>query len=191
MLSLLITTGACASSGAVSPAATTAVKVSPSPSFDVATTRRTLAEALSHFKKPLLMPIDRVNPESLKNQFYLVRGDHLHEAVDISAPRGTPVKAISDGRIARLFKSKAGGITIYQLDATGKYIFYYAHLERYADLLEKDQIVKRGDIIGYVGTSGNAPPDHPHLHFSITRVENPSRYWQGIPIDPYELFKQR
>lgn len=185
MLSLIITVTAS------SVWVENAIGTTLAPSVDEATSRRVLAEALAHFKEPLLMPIDNVDPSTVKEHFLLKRGDHLHEAVDISAPRNTPVRAVSDGKIARLFNSKPGGITIYQLDASGKYVFYYAHLERYADKLEKGKVVKKGDVIGYVGTSGNAPPNHPHLHFSISLIENPSRYWTGIPIDPYELFKIR
>ncbi len=146
-----------------------------------------MTEALFNLKGRLLMPIEGTDPESLKGQFSLSRGSHIHEAVDISAPRNTPIRAVADGKIARLFESKPGGNTIYQLDPTNKYIYYYAHLERYADHLVKDQVLKQGQVIGYVGTSGNAPPDHPHLHFSISRIDSPDRYWRGIPVDPYEF----
>jgi hypothetical protein len=94
-----------------------------------------------------------------------------------------------DGRVAKLFLSKPGGLTIYQFDPTSTYAYYYAHLERYADGLKDGDRVERGDVIGYVGTSGNAPPDTPHLHFAIFKLTDAKRWWQGVAIDPYPVLK--
>src|SRR6185503_11366085 len=113
----------------------------------------------------LRVPIDGLDVETLKGGFTEHRsgaGGHSHEAVDILAPRNTPVHAVEDGTIAKLFLSKAGGITLYQFDPTEHFVYYYAHLERYADGVREGQPVKSGDVIGYVGTSGNAPPGTPH-----------------------------
>jgi murein DD-endopeptidase MepM/ murein hydrolase activator NlpD len=134
------------------------------------------------------LPIDGVDPDSFKGQFAERRGERAHEAIDILAPRNTPVHAVADGTIAKLFFSKAGGTTIYQFDPKGDLCFYYAHLERYADGLHEGQQVSRGDVIGYVGTSGNAPPDTPHLHFAVFRLNADRHWWQGQPLDPYLLF---
>jgi murein DD-endopeptidase MepM/ murein hydrolase activator NlpD len=134
------------------------------------------------------VPIDGVRYESFKGGFAEKRSGHMHEAVDILAPRNTPVKAAEDGTIAKLFVSKAGGITIYQFDRDAKLCFYYAHLERYADNLKEGLAVSRGDVIGYVGTTGNAPPNTPHLHFAIFEVGPDRRWWQGQALDPYHAF---
>ena len=139
--------------------------------------------------RDLLLPVVGVRPEQLTRQFNDPRGGRRHEAIDILAPRGTPVLAVEDGRVARLFVSRAGGITIYQFDPTEQFCYYYAHLDRYADgLREKDQ-VRRGQVIGYVGTTGNAPPNTPHLHFAIFRLNAEKRWWEGTPIDPYDLLR--
>ncbi len=139
--------------------------------------------------KNLLFPIQGVNPESVKGSFFEIRGDELHHAVDIAAPRNTPVLAAGDGKIGRLWLSKAGGNTIYEIDPTGKYSYYYAHLERYATGLKDGAPLKKGQIIAFVGTSGDAPKDCPHLHFSISKLATPGVWWPGGAIDPYEIFK--
>jgi murein DD-endopeptidase MepM/ murein hydrolase activator NlpD len=131
-----------------------------------------------------------VTPDQLTRSFDDVRGaTRRHEAIDILAPRNTPVLAVEDGTIARLFQSKAGGITIYQFDPTGRYCYYYAHLDRYADDLREGQAVRKGQVIGYVGTTGNAPKDTPHLHFAVFRLTADKRWWEGTPIDPYDVLR--
>jgi murein DD-endopeptidase MepM/ murein hydrolase activator NlpD len=99
------------------------------------------------------------------------------------------VLAVDDGTIAKLFLSKPGGITIYQFDATSSYAYYYAHLSRYAEGLQERAAVARGQVIGYVGTTGNAPPETPHLHFAIFQLTEQKRWWQGTAIDPYPLLR--
>jgi len=138
----------------------------------------------------LRVPIDGVEIESFRGGFVERRGERQHEAVDILSPRNTPVLAVDNGTIAKLFDSKAGGHTIYQYDPTGRLAYYYAHLEKYADVHE-GQIVKQGDVIGYVGTSGNAPPNTPHLHFAVFELDESGRWWKGKPLDPYLVFKNR
>jgi peptidoglycan LD-endopeptidase LytH len=109
--------------------------------------------------------------------------------MDVLAPRNTPVLAVEDGTVARLFLSEAGGITIYQFDPSDTYVYYYAHLERYADGLKEGAPVERGQVIGHVGTTGNAPRDTPHLHFAIFRMAGEKKWWQGTAIDPYAVLR--
>ena len=140
----------------------------------------------------LRMPIDGETIESLKGGFAETRGSHRpHEAADILAPRNTPVHAVESGTIAKLFNSKAGGLTIYQFDPSGHLCYYYAHLQRYADGVKEGLAVSQGDVIGYVGTTGNAPPNTPHLHFAVFELNADRQWWKGKAIDPYLLFKDR
>lgn len=146
-----------------------------------------LARALAD--RDLLVPVEGVQPEQLVRSFSESRGGREHEAIDILAPRNTPVKAVEDGKVARLFSSKAGGLTVYQFDPSEQYCYYYAHLERYAEGLTEGQELNKGQVIGYVGTSGNAPKDTPHLHFAVFRLTEAKRWWEGTPIDPYDVLR--
>jgi murein DD-endopeptidase MepM/ murein hydrolase activator NlpD len=139
----------------------------------------------------LIVPVDGVDRDDLRDTFADKRGaGRMHEALDIMAPRHTPVLAVEDGTIAKLFNSQGGGgITVYQFDPSGRYSYYYAHLERYAPGLREGQAVKRGQTIGYVGSTGNASADAPHLHFGIFRLTPEKRWWQGEPINPYPVLK--
>ena len=140
----------------------------------------------------LRVPIDGETVESLKGGFSETRGAHRpHEAADILAPRNTPIHAVEDGTIAKLFTSKAGGLTIYQFDPAGHLCYYYAHLQRYADGVKEGLKVSQGDVIGYVGTSGNAPPNTPHLHFAVFELNADKHWWRGKALDPYLVFKDR
>lgn len=141
-------------------------------------------------RKDLRLPIDNADVKAMKGQFGDARdgGARGHEAVDILAPRNTPVHAVEDGTIEKLFLSKQGGITIYQFDPAGRFCYYYAHLERYAEGLHEGQHVSRGDLIGFVGTSGNAPPNTPHLHFAVFELTPEKHWWQGTPLDPWPAF---
>ena len=140
-------------------------------------------------ERSLRLPIDGADVDAMKGQFNQGRSGNTrtHEAVDILAPRGTPIRAVEDGTIAKLFESKAGGTTIYQFDPHGRYCYYYAHLDRYAPHLREGQVVRSGEIIGYVGTTGNAPPNTPHLHFAIFELTSERQWWKGKAIDPYLL----
>jgi murein DD-endopeptidase MepM/ murein hydrolase activator NlpD len=139
--------------------------------------------------RDLVIPVEGVSEDQLTRSFADTRGSRPHEAIDILAPRNTPVKAVESGTIARLFLSKAGGITIYQFDPSERYCYYYAHLERYADGLAEGQAVRKGQVIGYVGVSGNAPKNTPHLHFAVFRLTAEKRWWEGTPLDPYDVLK--
>ena len=141
-------------------------------------------------RRGLVVPVQGIEPSKLLQTFDDQRsGARRHEAIDILAPRNTPVLAIEDGTAARLFSSRAGGITLYQFDPTEKFVYYYAHLERYADGIKEGAPLRRGQVIGYVGTTGNAPPNTPHLHFAIFELTGARRWWEGAPIDPYLVLR--
>lgn len=138
----------------------------------------------------LLIPVAGVSADELTPMFDDPRGGgRAHRAIDIMAPRGRPVLAVADGTIRKLFLSRPGGITIYQESADGTLMYYYAHLERYADGIEEGGVVRRGDVIAFVGSSGNANPDAPHLHFAIFRLPPGREWWKGEAIDPYPLLR--
>ena len=135
-----------------------------------------------------LVPVLGITPGDLRDTFDEARGGgRVHRAMDILAPRGTPVVASVDGTIRKLFDSRAGGLSIYQFDRDEALVYYYAHLDRYADGLAEGTFVKQGTVIGYVGTTGNAPPGTPHLHFSIEVLPPTKEWWKGEPVNPYPL----
>ncbi len=138
----------------------------------------------------LIVPVAGVQPNQLLDTFADSRSEgRLHDAIDIPAAQGTPVVAAADGQIVKLSQSELGGITIYQLSTDKKLVFYYAHLQRFADGLSEGRVVRQGEIIGYVGDTGNAGPGNYHLHFSIAVISDPKRYWEGTNINPYPLLR--
>lgn len=138
----------------------------------------------------LVVPVAGVKPEQLLDTFTDSRSEgRSHDAIDIPAPAGTPVLAATDGEVVKLFQSERGGTTIYQLSADKKLMFYYAHLQRYVDGLEVGRFMRQGEVIGFVGDTGNAGTGNYHLHFSISVVANPQRYWEGTNINPYPLLR--
>ena len=138
--------------------------------------------------RPLIIPVAGVKASALHDMFEERRGGgRRHEAIDILAPRGTPVLATDDGVVKKLFTSVPGGLTVYQFAPDGRYCYYYAHLDSYAAGLHEGQELKRGDLVGVVGTTGNAPKDTPHLHFAIFLLDAERRWWKGTPINPYPL----
>jgi murein DD-endopeptidase MepM/ murein hydrolase activator NlpD len=137
--------------------------------------------------RALTIPVQGVSRETLADSFLDPRGSRTHEAIDIMAPRHTPVLAVADGSVARLTNTRSGGISVYQLDAGGRYCYFYAHLEGHAPGLREGQPLRRGDPIGRVGTSGNAPANAPHLHFAISRLDGPAGCPGGTPVNPYTL----
>ncbi|HEY4359610.1 MAG TPA: M23 family metallopeptidase [Bryobacteraceae bacterium] len=142
------------------------------------------------FDRVLSMPVPNAKPADLRDTFNESRGsERRHEATDIMAPRGTPVVAVEDGVIRKLFLSKPGGLTVYQFDPSQRFCYYYAHLGAYAAGLKEGMTVTRGQVIGYVGTTGNAPPQSPHLHFGITEL-GPEKHWYGgTPLNPYPFLR--
>ena len=140
----------------------------------------------------LIIPVAGVRPHQLIDTFDAARSEgRVHDAIDIPAAAETPVLAAADGKILKLFQSERGGITIYQLSANQELVFYYAHLARYADGLAEGNLVKQGEVIAYVGDTGNAGAGNYHLHFSIATVSDPKRYWEGTNINPYPLLHDR
>ncbi len=139
----------------------------------------------------LLIPVHGVSRAMLRDTFAELRGLKVHEAIDIAAPRGTPVVATDDGRVVKLFTSVAGGLTVYQFDRDEHFAYYYAHLDSYADGLREGAMLKRGELIGYVGSTGNAAYDATHLHFTIYRLSPGKEWWKGVSINPYPLLGER
>ena len=138
---------------------------------------------------PLSVPVQGVEKKDLQNTFTDRRGsDRSHEAIDILAPRGTPVFAVDDGVVVKLFNSKPGGLTVYQFDGTRTVAYYYAHLDSYAANLVEGQRLKRGDPVGFVGSTGNANPAAPHLHFAVFELFPEKQWWKGRAINPLPLF---
>ncbi len=142
-------------------------------------------------ERTLVIPVAGIRADQLQDTFDDARGgERVHEAMDILAPRNTPVLAVEGGRIAKLFTSALGGLTIYQFDPGESYVYYYAHLESYAPGLREGDVVRQGDLIGYVGTSGNAGADNPHLHFAVFVLGPEKRWWEGTPVNPYPLLRR-
>lgn len=139
----------------------------------------------------LSIPVQGTTAAQLADTFTDARDQgRSHDAIDIMAPAGTPVLAVADGHVEKLFDSERGGLTVYQFEPTGRYAYYYAHLQRYADGLAEKQSVRRGQVIGYVGSTGNADPAAPHLHFAIFLLGPERRWWEGTAINPYPVLAQ-
>lgn len=136
----------------------------------------------------LLLPVQGVTRKQLHDTFTDARSQgRSHDAIDIMAPAGTPVLAVADGSVEKLFTSVRGGLTIYQFEPSGRLAYYYAHLQRYADGIAQGQPLRRGQVIGYVGSTGNASPEAPHLHFAIFVLGPERRWWKGQAINPYPV----
>ena len=133
----------------------------------------------------LIIPVAGVTRTSLRDSFDECRGSRRHEAIDIAAPLRTPVIAAGAGRVVKLFDSVPGGLTVYQFDPEERFAYYYAHLDAYATGLREGMQLERGDLLGYVGVTGNAPPGAPHLHFAIFRLGPEKKWWQGEAVNPY------
>ncbi len=133
----------------------------------------------------MIPPISGLSVANLQDTFEEIHNGHRHEAIDIMEPRGTPVHAVVSGNIRKLFLSKPGGNTIYQFDEMGVYCYYYAHLDGYAKGLREGMRVDRGDIIGFVGSTGDADARAPHLHFEIHELGPDRLWWKGKAVNPY------
>lgn len=181
------------------PAAATLPPPAPAPQPDVApapapaegqsggSAAGSQAQAVPPGLEGLQLPVDGVAASELRDTYTDPRGDARHDAIDIMAPRGTKVFAVADGKVVKLFTSKPGGLTVYQFDPSATYSFYYAHLDRYAPGLKEGMVLKRGDLVGYVGNTGNADPKEPHLHFAVFELPPEKQWWKGEPINPYPL----
>jgi murein DD-endopeptidase MepM/ murein hydrolase activator NlpD len=136
----------------------------------------------------LLIPLKGISASQLHDTFKESRSEgRQHDALDVKAPQGTPVLATTDGVVTKLFQSERGGITLYQLDPSGRYVYYYAHLMRYEDGIAEGKQLRRGDVIAYVGDTGNAGAGNYHLHFAISKITAPGKWSGGDPINPYPL----
>lgn len=171
---------AAADSALQPPEPTLATPITPTGSEAVT------AEDLALLAGEVAMPLDAIDPRALRSNFAEARGggSRQHNALDIMAPRGTPVKSAAKGRVLKLFTSAAGGLMVYAADSSERFIFQYAHLDRYAAGLRDGASLARGQVIGYVGSTGNASPSAPHLHFAIARSADVRRWSRGRPIDP-------
>jgi len=140
--------------------------------------------------RALVFPVPDVSAETVRSTFGDDRGGRPHEALDVPAPRGARVVAVDDGVVAKLFTSVPGGLTVYVFDDARRFAYYYAHLDGYAEGLVEGRRVGRGDLLGWVGSTGNAAAEAPHLHFAIFKLEESQpRWWIGTPIDPYPLLR--
>ena len=169
--------------------------LTPAPRAGAAPVVATPAE-LAALGARLIVPVAGVAREALVNSYDDARGAadaaagaRRHDALDILAPRGTPVLAATAGRVVKLFDSERGGLTVYTTDESGRFVLLYAHLDRYAPGVREGMAVKQGDMLGYVGTTGNANPATPHLHFAVARAADPRQWWQGTPVNPYPLLR--
>ena len=177
---------------AAQPAAVTAAPLKPpAPArVDAAAPALTLASPGADVPAGLLLPVQGIQASQLRDTFTDARSEgRVHDAIDIMADAGTPVLAVADGTVEKLFDSERGGLTIYQFEPSGRWCYYYAHLQRYADGLAEKQAIKRGEVIGYVGSTGNASAEAPHLHFEVHVLGPEKQWWKGESINPYPLLQ--
>lgn len=138
--------------------------------------------------RQLLVPVAGADMSKVADTFNDDRdgGERTHHAIDILAPRGTPILSADDGTILRMSSNNLGGITMYTVDPNHRLVYYYAHMDHYNDAMSPGRAIQKGDTLGFVGTTGNAPKDTPHLHFQVMRWPADGKYWNGEPLDPYE-----
>jgi uncharacterized membrane protein len=147
--------------------------------------------ALDVLAGELTMPLAGIDPMKLHSSFNDLRaGTRRHEALDIMAPRRTPVLSAASGRVLKLFTSRDGGLMVYAADSAEQFILMYAHLDAYAPELRDGLALSRGQLIGYVGSTGNASPNAPHLHFAIAQNPGVAQWWKGTPVDPLPLLQR-
>lgn len=153
------------------------------------TTPATTPVDLAMLSAELIIPLPGVKASELRDTFNEARGGgaRKHEALDIMAPRGTPVLSASAGRVLKLHNSKDGGLMVYAADASDRFVLMYAHLDHYADGMRDSLPLRQGQIIGYVGSTGNAAENAPHLHFAIAHPRDVKLWWTGTAIDPRPL----
>ena len=179
----------CAAAVLMSACASGATRPSVEPSPETSPAPATSTDTGYLRSRGLMIPVLGVTLDHLTDSFYEPRGEgRMHHAIDIMAPRGTPVLAADDGTIMRVSSNTLGGLTVYAIDPLRRLVYYYAHLERYDVIAYKGKAVAKGDVIGYVGTTGDARGGPPHLHFQVMRYRDERRWWDGEPIDPFPYF---
>ena len=194
---LAIVTAACGPAirplGPLAPVSVPAAEL-PDPPFESPPPSAPLARTDEEYlhERELMVPVEGVGPGQIPDTYWQARdgGARTHQAVDIMAPRGTPVLSVDAGTVMRMMKNTLGGITIYATDPEKRFVFYYAHLDHYADGLFEGKTVAQGEVIGYVGTTGNAPKNTPHLHFQLMRFVDARQWWNGPPFDPRPFLTQ-
>jgi murein DD-endopeptidase MepM/ murein hydrolase activator NlpD len=145
---------------------------------------------LQVLRHEMQVPVSGISPSMLHDTYDELRGGtRPHEALDILAARGTPVLSAAGGRVLKLYNSKAGGLMVYASDSSQRFILMYGHLDAYQPGLAAGQVLRRGQPLGIVGTTGNASATVPHLHFAIARSANSNEWWKGAPVNPYPLLK--
>ena len=174
---------------AAAPAAPRVVLAGSTNAASIGAASVSSAEAVDYLlARGILLPVAGMTASRLQDTFDEGRdAGRSHRALDILAPRGTPILSADSGRILRISVSTLGGNTIYATDPLGRIVYYYAHLDAYQPGLTQGAAVARGDTLGFVGTTGNAPKDTPHLHFQVMRMPRDGKYWDGEPINPYPL----
>ena len=140
------------------------------------------------WQRQLMVPVEGIPRGTIRDNFTAKRAVGIHGALDILAPRYSAVVASDDLVIGRMFSGPVGGIVIYASDPEQRFVYYYAHLERYRKGLAVGDRVAKGSVIGYVGTTGNAPPDTPHLHFQVMKRGVGRAWWDGPAINPFSFF---
>ena len=142
--------------------------------------------------REMLLPVAGASMRNVEDTFNEPRdgGERVHRAIDILADRGTPILSADDGRVVRMTTSNLGGISMFTVDREARIVYYYAHMERYHPSMAEGRALSKGDTIGFVGTTGNAPKNVPHLHFQVMRMPADGRYWDGEPINPYPLLRE-
>ncbi len=153
---------------------------------------RPLTDAEYLRSRELMVPVHGVSRRALRDTYSAPRsGGRAHLALDIMAKKGTRVLAADDGFILRITENALGGRTIYLSDPERRFVYYYAHLDKWAYGLKEGERVKRGQLIGSVGTTGNAPKDAPHLHFQLMRMGRGRQWWSGEPINPIPYLRKK
>ena len=144
-------------------------------------------------QRHIMLPVAGADMAKVDDTFNDERdgGDRTHRAIDILAPRGTPILSADDGKILRMTTSTLGGISMYTVDPESRLVYYYARMERYNEAMSPGRAIVKGDTLGFVGTTGNAPKDVPHLHFQVMSWPADGKYWDGPPIDPFEALGGR
>ena len=150
--------------------------------------KKSRADGIPSSRTPLSFPLPG-HEKALRDNFHEKRGVRAHQALDIMAPRGTPIHAVEDGTVAKLYRGALAGIAVYQFDAAKTRVYMYAHLDRQAPGLAEGQAVRRGQVIGFVGSTGNAPESSPHLHFAMHELGEDKRWWKGKAANPYPLLR--